>query len=291
MGNYNYTTVNLNPYLTFKGKAWNVRLGAKAGMQLSGINKIVFSPDFRFNWRPADPILLYLTADGGITDNSAYNTFYENRYLNPLYRIYDSRSPVDGTLGIAFSPADDVSVNLFGGYKWVKDEHFYFTDSGFSYELPGQKTLPHYADAESFRLGGLVKYRYRDIFDFSMKLIFNQWYIIKTSETINSHWSTERVAWNKPVFTGDWNIGYKIPALHFRIDLISHLETGRKTLYRNENIFMKDIHDVSTVATFTINKSLSVFAKANNILFQKYDFWYGYPGQGFNLMLGFNLKF
>ena len=297
MGNYNYTTGIINPYLTFEGGSWDARLGVKADIQWGGIKNFVPSPDIRFRWRPSDPVLLYLTAEGGIKDNSAYTMYYENRYVDPLYRVYDSKSPFDGSLGIVFSPVGDVSVDVFAGYKWVNDEHFYFaepydTDVSDADNL-GQKILPQYAAAKTFKLGGSVKYQYQNLFDLSLKLVYNQWNITKISEEINTNPFSEQkpVAWNKPVFTGDGNMGFKIPSLPFRVDLAYHLETGRKALQGVETVSMKDIHDLSAAATFTISKSLSVFAKANNLLFQKYDFWQGYPAQGFNIMGGISWKF
>jgi hypothetical protein len=296
LGNYNYATFIFNPYLTFKKDAWDVRLGVKAGIQFGGIKTFVPSPDIRFRWRPSDPVLLYLTAEGGIKDNSAYNIYYENRYVHPLYRIYDSKSPLDGTFGIVFSPTINLSVDLFSGYQWVKNEHFYFGEP-YSYQISGLsagglKMLPLYADANVFKLGGSVKYQYRDKFDVSLKLIYNDWNITKIPEAVNTVAFPERIAWNKPIFTGDWSLGFKMPSLPLRMDLNYHLETGRKALHgAYETLSMKDIHDVNLSAAYAVNESLSVFGKVNNLLFQKYDLWYGYPAQGFNGMVGANLKF
>lgn len=54
---------------------------------------------------------------------------------------------------------------------------------------------------------------------------------------------------------------------------------------------MDDIHDLNLSAAFQVNDLISIHAKANNILGQKYDLWYGYPAQGFNFMGGFTFKF
>jgi hypothetical protein len=299
-GNTNYVTFTVNPYLTFDGDVWDVRLGVKGDIQLGGKNKFVPSPDIRFRWRPSDPVLLYLTAEGGIQDNSAYNSYYENRYVNPLYRITDSRSPLDATLGITFSPINAWGVDLFSGYRWVKDEHFYSND--WCYYFPakevtqlskvGQKILPLYADAQVFQLGGSMKYQYQDKFDFSLKLIYNDWNITENPKDANGSPISERIAPNQPVFTGDWNMGYKISTLPLRINLNYHLETGRKAVEMGSTVIrMKDIHDVNAAALWTFNENLSVFVRINNLLFQKYDLWYSHPAQGFNGMIGVNLKF
>ncbi|MDR2805899.1 MAG: hypothetical protein LBB85_09755 [Dysgonamonadaceae bacterium] len=297
LGNHDYTTIILDPYLTLEGDTWNARLGIKENIQLGGIKKFLLAPDIRFYWRPSDPVLLYLTVDGGIKDNSDYNIYYENRYLNPQYRIYDSRSPLDAKLGLTFSPVNAWSVNLFSAYQWVKKEHFYFNEWYFNFPVSessatGQKMLPQYADAQVFQLGGSMKYHYQDQWDLGLKVVYNQWKVTKFSDKINTNSFSELIAWNQPVFTGDWNVGYKITAIPLRMDLNYHLETGRKAVdMGSTTIQMKNIHDVNVAATYTIHKDLSVFGKINNLLFQKYDLWYGYPAQGFNIMLGANLKF
>jgi outer membrane receptor protein involved in Fe transport len=54
---------------------------------------------------------------------------------------------------------------------------------------------------------------------------------------------------------------------------------------------LKDIHQVNVSGTYEINDAVSVFAQVNNLLFQRYDLWYGYPAQNFNVMAGINWKF
>jgi hypothetical protein len=302
-GNSNYLTATLNPHLTFEGDTWDARLGVKGHVQLFGVKKFLPSPDIRFRWRPVDPVMVYLTADGGIKDNSAYNIYYENRYLNPTYRILDSKSLLDATLGISFSPMDALGINLFSGYRWVDDEHFYSNEWIYSFLTKevtrlaeaGHKMLPVYADARVFQLGGSVQYHYRDRFNLSLKLVYDRWTITGTPREIDNTLLTENIAPNKPVFSGDWDMGYRISTLPLRIHLNYHLETGRKAVgtgFMEPTVLpMKDIHDVSATATWTFDDSLSVFAKVNNLLFQNYDLWYRHPAQGFNIMLGANLKF
>jgi hypothetical protein len=292
-----YTLVTLNPYFTLGEEAWNLRLGAKASPQFGGPGrKLTLSPDIRLRWQPDEAVLLYLIADGGVQDNSLYNTFSENRYLHPDFRVRDSKSPLDARFGVAFSPALNLGIDLFTGYKWVKDEHFYYTLASVATHSPTATgfILPEYADATVFQLGGTLQYQYQDLFDLRAKLVYNRWNLTN---------SPGLFTWNKPVFTGDWALGVKIPALPLRIDVNYHLETGRKAreyiihtygvglLTDDNTVPMKNIHDVSTTLTYPLTKNLSIYAKANNLLFQQYDLWYGHPAQGFYMTIGGRLRF
>jgi hypothetical protein len=292
-GNYNYSVFSVNPYFTFEGDDWNVRLGGSAHLQFGGIKKLVLAPDIQFNWRPMDEILFYLWVVGGIKDNSNYNTYYENRYVSPDYRVYDSKSPVDATVGFNFSILPNLGIDVFAGYKWVRDEHFYVGNAVAedNYSIK-PRTIPLYMNAETFKLGGILKYTWPDIFETRLKLTYNQWKIHEWSNLVDPGETNYGLgAWNKPSFTGDLNIGFKVSNLPLWADIGYHLEIGRKTLYYNTVTNMKNIHAMNVQGTYTFDENFSAFARINNFLFQKYDLWYGYPAQNFNIAGGINIKF
>jgi hypothetical protein len=296
----NYATFSFNPYLAFKGDNWDTRLGINACLQTGDVKKFMIAPDAHFNWRSPSNILFYLSAKGGVKDNSNYDAYDENRYISPLCRIYDSKSPFDGTVGVQFSPLPNLGIDLFTGYKWITDEHFFYSDgfllnpenTGF---FAAQKIVPQYAHAQTFKIGGMLKYSYSDLFDLGVRLIYQKWNVRELSNIVSHEEPDYKLeAWNKPVFTGDLNMGFKIPAVPFRIDLTYHLETGRKALSgfnTKEVTQMKNIHDLNVNGNYAINEAFSVFVKINNLFFQKYDLWYGYPAQNFNIMGGISFKF
>jgi len=292
-GNYNYSVFSVNPYFTFEDDDWNVRLGASAHLQFGGMKKLVLAPDVQFDWRPMDEMLFYLWIVGGIKDNSNYTTYYENRYISPDYRIYDSESPVDVTLGFNFSILPNLGIDVFTGYKWIRDEHFFVGNAVIegSNSIRSQ-IIPQYMNAEMFKLGSIVKYTWSDVFEIGWKLTYNQWNITDWSNMVDSgEANADWVAWNKPSFTSDANISFKVQDIPLRADVCYHLETGRKSLYYNEVTHMKNIHAMNVQGTYTINENFSAFAKINNLFFQKYDLWFGYPAQNFNIAGGISIKF
>jgi hypothetical protein len=298
-GNYGYTTFSVNPYFTFEGDNWNARLGASANIQAGGIKDFLVSPDIRFYWMPAEKFRFYSLLTGGIKDNSNYVSYYENRYIDPAFRIYDSKSPFDAVLGFEFSVIPNTSLDLFAGYRWVNDEHFYITDaipesvSGGT-PLAGQGILPQYLDAQTFKLGGIFKYVYQDVFDLNLRLAYYQWNIDKFSDNINRYDSysfSKPSAWNKPQWETDLNLAFQIPEIPFQLHLLYHGEWERKTFVFNEIRTLKDVHDLSFKGTYALSRAVSVYAVLNNLLFQKYEFLYGYPAQNFNIMGGISVKF
>jgi hypothetical protein len=286
-GNQNYSVLSLNPYFYLEDDNFDLLLGGKVDVEFGGRKKIVAAPTVRFNYYPSDQFLFYLLAEGGRKDNSNYNTYYENRYVDPSFRIWDSRTPLDGTVGIKFLPVRPLSVDIFAGYKITMDEHFYI--SSLPYSGSNISLVPEYQDANIIKAGANLKYNFQDVFEIDLKGVYYKWDI--TAKQGNSIPSTLQ-AWHKPDFVADLNMAYRVPAIPLKLNLLYHGEFGRKTYDLVSDITkMNNINDLSAKATYSFTKFLSVYASANNLLFQKYDIWYGYPAQNFNIMAGINVLF
>ena len=71
-----------------------------------------------------------------------------------------------------------------------------------------------------------------------------------------------------------------------------YLATGRKTfLGKSEGEKMKNINELNLTGTYTLNDTFGLYLKLNNVLFQKYELYYGYPMQSFSAMIGVNINF
>jgi hypothetical protein len=297
-GNSNYAALSLNPYFYLEGDNLDLLVGGKVDVEFGGRKKVVGAPTVRFNYYPSDQFLFYVIADGGRKDNSRYNSFYENRYTEPWLRLWDSRTPLDGTAGIQFLPLRNLSVDIFGGYKITMDEHFFVPYYGFnSGDLYGTACDAYFEDAHTIKAGADIKYAFQDIFEIDLKGVYYKW-DIQSDDEISSDY---RQAWSKPNFVADLNMAYRITPIPLKFNLMYHGELGRKTLTSISNPYssaflpdivnMKDIHDLSLKATYTVNNIFSAYLSTNNLLFQKYDIWYGYPAQKFNIMAGLSILF
>ena len=305
----NYLTFSLNPYIYLEGENLNLILGAKVDFEIEGRKKIVVSPNVHFNYFPSDKFLLYIIAEGGRNDNSQYNMFYENRYVDPLFRVMDSRSPLDATVGVKFLPFSTLDIGVFGGYKITKDEHFYYSNFGSKFfpdmtipMLAGSWITPDYKDANTLKVGAEIKYAYQNIFELGLKGTYYKWDIspeqdplwIMSSVISSSLKQVLSNAWNKPDFEMNANVAYSFPMLPLRLDLSYIGAYGRKAASnpdRSELAKMKDIHDLTLKGTYSFTPNFSAYLSLNNLLFSKYDFWWGYPAQGFNIMGGLSVLF
>jgi hypothetical protein len=273
-------------------------LGAKVDFEFGGWKKMVVAPTVRFDYFPSEKFLFYLNAEGGRNDNGCYSIFYENRYLHPSFRIWDSRTPLDGTAGVKFLPLSNLSVDLFGGYQITKDEHFFYpallSEWNEEHSMAGTVIKAGYGDANTLKAGANLKYAFQDVFEIALKGVYYQWSISKINQEGFFAEVLSPEPWHKPRFVADLDAAYRMSSLPLKFNLLYHGEFGRKTLnilFHNRIEDMKSVNDLSLKTTFLVNSFFSAYLKANNLLFQKYDLWYGYPAQNFNIMAGLSVLF
>jgi hypothetical protein len=308
---------SLRPYYFYETENINLVLGARADLASGWMAKNIFAPMVRVNWFVKDNFTLYLNAEGGRADNSRYNTFYENRYLTPNARIIDSRSPLDGAAGLRFTPIAGLGINLFAGYKITFDEHYYAFDSlpdlwlcgtgdshtgfGGSIVTSYLQLVPAYGDERTFRAGAEITYSFAEVFDMKMA---GTWYkreispkqlidgeLILVDDSLSANIATG--AWYKPDAIVNIALGYRLPSvpLHFEASYIGQFgrEAGIKKW--DKALEMKNVHDLSLRASYTFTPAFSAWLSCRNLLFQKYDQWYGYPAAPFSVMGGLSFLF
>ena len=70
-----------------------------------------------------------------------------------------------------------------------------------------------------------------------------------------------------------------------------YLATGRKAEVFGTDYNMKNINELNLTGTYNVNDTFGVYLKLCNVLFQKYELYYGYPMQSFSAMVGVNINF
>ena len=89
------------------------------------------------------------------------------------------------------------------------------------------------------------------------------------------------------------NAGITIrPIDKLAVALDYYLATGRSTqLYGEGEYKMNNINELNLTATYTLNDTFGFYVKANNLLAQKYELYYGYPRQRLSAQVGVNINF
>ena len=196
-------------------------------------------------------------------------------------RLKDTFTPLDATISFRTNAVPGFGFELLTGYKSGED---YFMTS----EQTGNRTnvlTPHQTDIKQTKIGLLAEYKYDKIADLKFKLMKYS-YKVDPEEAITA----KTKAWGKPDFElsldGDFHLTEKVSA-----QMNYYLASGRYALVNDETVSMKPISSLNIGSRYAFNKKVSAFAQLNNLLFQKYDLWYGMPAQSFNFVAGIGLTF
>lgn len=281
---HNLSVVKLNPYLKLDGGEAQLLIGAKLNYAFDKDNKMVLTPTVKASWLFADYTSLYLDVDGGINDNNLVDIFKENRYMTNSSRVAFSRTLYDAQLGIKSGVVNGLEFNIFGGYKYTKDEHLYLTSSDRSWY---NVSTPIYANLGTGNFGGILKTKLIPYTDFSVKAATYFYKVSKYADTTIS--PDDKKAWGLPTFTFDINADFSFID-NLTLSAAYLFEGGRKT-YLYESISMKNVNELNLKASYNLLDWITIYGRVNNVLNQKYERYYGYTQQGVSALGGVSLTF
>lgn len=257
------------------------------GYAIDDENKFTIAPDVNAKITFAERTSLYATVTGGLNDNDYLQTFLENRYVSPLSRIAYSRTLYDVVAGIKIGVLSGFEFDIFGGYKHTKDDHLYlFNRSNIELNIPS----PVYGDISEGHVGGLFKTNIIPYTDLTLKAKAHFYDVTyDPAYTSADSFTSVKRAWGKPKFTFDANVDVK--PLDKLILTLNYIYKGGRETFTSDVVKMKDINELNFRTEYKFIDWLSVNLTFNNILNQKYETFYGYTHQGFNVMGGVSLIF
>lgn len=283
-----FMLLGANPYVAFEGLNWNARLGADLLFQMLGGTKFRVAPNIELDLKVAGHSSLYAHVKGGIDDNTYLDMMNESRYISLTTPIKSSFSIVDIVAGAKIDEVSGFRFDIFGGFKKIEDEHFLILNqivpAGTS-DMPSIKESlgPLYGNFSHSHIGGMIQFNIWSPLDIALR-------IKKNFYTMNDIGISDAKAYNKPGFEA--NISTTFSAMSdLEFTLNYYFAGDRWSYFDGANVKMNNINDLNFGAVYDISESFAIHLKANNLLLQKYDVWYGYPAQGFNAMGGFTFKF
>lgn len=287
----NYMEATLSPYYKMDGGSWHVHLGVNAMFFTGDNKKFMASPNVFADVEVADKTVLYAQATGKLQSNSLYEVSRINRYINPNTGYVPSRNWLDSKVGLKSGVAPGFWFDVFGGYKIISDDYLFI--SGMSYldnDFGGQMAAAGDMDSKLLFAGVQFKYNYQQLFDMHLKAVYNHWTTELDSDWDESYKEYEISSLGRPRF--EFNAGLIIRPIHkLSLALDYNLATDRYALYGGNQFKLKNINELNLTASYTVNDTFGAYVKLNNLLFQKYELYYGYPMQEFNVMAGININF
>ena len=290
----NFNLLVANPFAHFEGYNWKTLLGADVLFQLANKTLIRVNPNVELSYNFSEKSSLYANVRGGIDDNTHLNMLQESPFISPLQQFNSSFSLVDAEAGVKIGELDGFRFDIFGGYKMTDNEHFLVRDMIFNDAMHQDmftKTeflTAAYGDITRAHAGAMIQTNIWSPLTLTIRGQKN-FYTVNNMEYANGK-ITDAKAYNLPSWEANVRADFS-PINRLNVSLTYYMAIDRWSLLNYKNVKMDDIHDLNLSAAFQVNDLISIHAKANNILGQKYDLWYGYPAQGFNFMGGFTFKF
>jgi hypothetical protein len=289
----NYFLLNASPYIRFGELNRSARLGVNVLFQDADKMRIRVAPNVKLHWGLTDHTSLYANILGGFQNNTFLEMMNESRYFLSYNPVKPAFSIIDIDGGIKIGEINGFRFDIFGGYRKTDDAHFLVHHGQ---EVIGGDVLgnfrevlsPVYGSLSHTHIGGLFQSNIWAPLDLSLRLKKNFYDV--TDMTIYGVQVADPKAYNKPgleiELTGSLEVNEN---LHFSMNY--YFANDRWSYYEGQNSEMDNINDLNMGASYRISDAFSFSVKANNMMNQQYDLWYGHPSQGFSLMGGFTFLF
>lgn len=289
-----YAVFSMNPYYSFERGNWNVRLGVKSSFSFAHGKPFNPSPDISAEWKAVPKWLsIYAGASGDYSVNTLDKMYSENRWLFSDLRVKDTYTPINAYFGLKVKPVYNLLVDAFVSYRYIDNQYFFinkdykynYNASAFIIGDPIESVIYSnrfnviYSEASLTKVGLRANYNMRNFLNVELKGVYNGWTTANTAR-----------AWNMPKWES---------ALSANISVIRDLNLSANIFVDGERfakfdsfeLRMKPKVDINIGASYSYLNWLSLFAKVNNLINNRYEEFAGYEVQGLNVMVGAAFSF
>ncbi|MDR3327036.1 MAG: TonB-dependent receptor [Prevotellaceae bacterium] len=283
-----------------------IRLGLKSFFNFGKDTPIAASPDVKIDYFLKNFLNLYAGVTGDFQINSLANITAENRYYQlDNASTQHTYTPFDIFAGFKVKVVKGLLLDASVNYKYVNNEIFYRNNilSLGGGALVGTRSAynkvfaPQYSSGMLFNATIMASYNIKDVANIFAQLKYNGWNL-KEKKDMNGTTITE-IALHTPVWQANVGTSFLFGKGFFG-NVNFYLASGAKTeiepTYNAKTIInLPGIYDLNLGAGYNINKNMSLFVRANNILAVSkklnHQLWYGYDAFGAHFLLGATVQF
>jgi len=234
-----------------------------------------------------DMFIPFVGVRGGLKQTSFRSLASENQFVLTNIQLQNEHNPFDVYGGFKGSLSKRMTFNINASYAKIMNKALFVTDTLYSVS---NKFNVIYDTLNLMKIEGALTYQLNE------KLKIDGIGRFYSYETKN-----QAFAWNLPqlqfLVRGSYNLFDK-----FLVNLDANIETGRKTLvYAPGKDIMQEngqyyralgtIVDLNLGVEYRYNTRVSAFLQFNNFAAQRYNRWYNYPVQPFQVMGGVTARF
>lgn len=286
-----------NNIIDFKPGVWTQALSDRLKVELgvtitadisqTGTDFFVY-PNAEFKYAMFNNIFIpYIGLRGGLKQNTLQGLTQANPFIRTNIALRNEHNPYDIYAGFKGSLSKTLSFNIGVHFLHIENKAFFVTDTVPAFD---NYLTVIYDTLNQTTFEGAMSYQAGEKLKIDVLGRYNMYQLYHNS-----------FAWNQPVlqFTarGAYNLYDK-----FYAQIDANVETGRKALVRagapnaqlegtQSYVDLGTIVDVNLGLEYRYTPRVSLFLQANNLAAQRYNRWYSYPVQPFQVMGGITARF
>lgn len=274
------TVIRVKPQMAKASGLWRFSVGLNTLFDSRGGNTIMnLYPDANFEFNIIRGVLIpYM----GITGDSRVSSYRDllayNPYLLPGFIPENEDYSLVGYLGLKGSYSSRLAFDLNARYSRVLFMHSYISNDLDIQPVNQFRII--YEDADILSLSSEFRYNYNEALSFILRVKYHEYYNVK------------KEAFHRPGFEGSLAASYNLRDKFLVSTRLFY--TGKRyagtglsdgSILRDE---MPGYFDGNLKVQYRYTSLLSFFVRLNNFSATRYDNWYRYPVQRFQLMAGFS---
>ena len=303
LGKKSSTILFAKPAWYIGDKKANAMLGVSTWfiMQSDMDTEAKIAPNIKANWSPVEEIItLFAGIDGEFRNNYYSKIAYENPFVNPTHNIRNSMQRIRFYGGFDGKFSKKTAFKVSGEYTVIANQPLYFFNESYYFDPlynPAPLIVDNtfdvlYDDMNRTKLNAEIYHASSDKLDLLLSV---NYYNYKMKE--------QEEAWNMPKWDAKVTIGYKITE-QFSVNADMFMIGERKAqiienpvsdipedLPIRHTYTLNSIFDINLKGNYQLNNKFSLFGQLNNLGYQGYERWLGYPVQSFNFLAGISYAF
>ena len=258
-------------------------LGAKAYFSINKGQIFNAMPDVTINYNEGKTLSIYAGITGDYQIHTLSSTLEHCRYFNPYSTgiALNTYTPADFFAGFRLKPfLEGLMVDAHVNYKFVYNDYFIrnVIDSVSNNYM--NIFTADFSNTQILSTGARINYNYQNKYVAHAGFKYNYYTVADSTLTM-----VNRPSWEIEVGTE------MTPIKGLAINADFYTGLGYKAILPTGVIDLPNHFDLNIGAAYTFHEQCTVFARFNNIINSKYQYFYGYENIGFNCLFGVKITF
>lgn len=258
-------------------------LGAKAYFSVNKGQIFNAMPDVTINYNEGKTLSIYAGITGDYQIHTLSSTLEHCRYFNPYSTgiALNTYTPADFFAGFRLKPfLEGLMVDAHINYKFVYNDYFIRNVIDSVSNNYANIFTADFSNTQILSTGARINYNHQNKYVAHAGLKYNHYTVADSTLTMV----------NRP--TWEIEIGTEMtPIKGLAINADFYTGLGYKAMLPTNTIDLPNHFDLNLGAAYTFHEQCTVFARFNNIINSKYQYFYGYDNIGFNCLFGIKITF